>query len=134
MKKYLRLFLINLFSLWGIANLLEGISFIDGWRVIASAALVLTLVNLIVKPLIKILLLPINLLTLGMFRWLINVISLYLVTIIVPQFQVTGFLFPGWTYQGFVAPPVYLTPFWVFVLASCLISFATTFLLWLAKK
>lgn len=133
MKKYLRLFLFNLVSLWLIASLLPGVSFSGGYQTLALAAVVLTLVNLLLKPLVNILLLPINLLTLGMFRWLINVITLYLVTIFVPQFKITSFFCPGFNYQGFIIPSMYLSTFWVFVLSSFMISLATTFLLWLSK-
>lgn len=133
MKKYLRLFLFNLVSLWLIAGLLPGVSFSGGYQTLALAAVVLTLVNLLIKPLVNILLLPINLLTLGMFRWLINVITLYLVTIFVPQFKITSFFYPGFNYQGFIIPSMYLSTFLVFVLSSFMISLATTFLLWLSN-
>jgi len=132
-KKYLRLFLINLVSLWLISQALAGVSFGNKIETLVYAALALTLINLVVKPLIKVLLLPINLLTLGAFRWLVNVIALYLVTLIIPQFKVASFVFPGFSYQGFVIPSFYLGTFWVFVIASFLISLITSFLLWLIK-
>ena len=133
MKKYLRLFLVNLAALWVAISLLEGVTISGGSQTLALAALVLTAIDFIVKPLIKLLLLPINLVTLGAFRWLINVISLYLVTLIVPQFKVASFLFAGFSYRGFIIPSIPLSIFWVFVVASLLISLTATFLLWLAK-
>ena len=133
MKKHLRLFLINLVALWLVTNVLEGVGYSEGFKVLALAALVLTVINFVVKPLIKLLLLPINLITLGTFRWVVNVLSLYLVTIIVPQFQVQSFHFPGFSHQGFVIPAVYLSTFWALVVASLLISLITTLLLWLMK-
>lgn len=132
MKKYLRLFLVNFASLWLVASILAGVSYQGGYQTLAVTALVLTVINFVVKPLIKILLLPINLITLGAFRWLINVTSLYLVTIIVPQFKVNAFFFPGFEFQGFIIPSINLNIFWAFFLASFLISLTTTFLLWLA--
>lgn len=133
MKKHLRLFLVNLVSLWLVTNILEGVGYSEGYKTLASAALVLTIINFAVKPLIKLLLLPINLITLGAFRWVINVLSLYLVTIVVPQFEVQAFHFPGFSHQGFVIPAVYLSTFWALVVASLLISLVTTLLLWLMK-
>lgn len=133
MKKYLRLFLFNLVSLWLVTSFLPGASFSGGYQTLALAAMVLTLVNLLIKPLINLLFLPINLLTLGMFRWVINVITLYLVTLFVPQFKITSFFYPGFNYQGFMVPSMYLSAFWVLVLSSFIISLTTTFLLWLSK-
>jgi putative membrane protein len=134
MKKHLRLFLINSLSLWLAAYLLPGVSYAGGWQTLAWTALVLTLVNFLVKPIVKVLLLPINLLTLGAFRWLINVAVLYLVAMIIPQFKITAFVLSGFSYQGFVVPSVHLGIFWAHVAASLLISFSTTFLLWLIKN
>jgi putative membrane protein len=132
-KKYLRLFLINLASLWLISQILAGVSWEGRGETLTLAALSLTLINLVIKPLIKVLLLPINLLTLGAFRWLVNVIALYLVTLIIPQFKVESFVFPGFSWEGFVIPSFPLGTFWVFVIASFLISLITSFLLWLIK-
>lgn len=133
-KKHLRSFVFNLAALWLASQILEGVSFQEGWQGLALAAVALTLVNLLVKPLIKLLLLPINLLTLGGFRWLVNVIALYLVTLLVPQFQISAFLFPGFSYQGFVVPAIHLGTFWVYVLVSFFLSLVTSFLIWLMKK
>lgn len=133
MKKYLRLLLFNFVSLWITSFILEGVGYLGGYQTLAIAAGVLTLVNLLVKPLVNILLLPINLITLGTFRWLINVITLYLVTVIVPQFKIVAFKFTGSAYQGFIIPQIYISTFWAFVLASFVISLITSFLLWLTK-
>lgn len=133
-KKYFRFFLINFFALWLVAYIFTGVSFVGGWQTIALAALILTLLGTLVKPLVKLLLLPVNLITLGAFRWLINVIVLWLVTFIIPQFQIKGFLFEGINQQGFTIPSFYVATFWAFVLSSLVISFTTSLTLWLIKK
>jgi putative membrane protein len=133
MKKYLRLFLYNGFSLWLTASLIPGVNFLGKYQVVALTALVLTLVNVLVRPLVNLLFLPINLLTLGSFRWLINVIALYLVTKLVSQFQIGGFQFLGFNYRGLIVPAFFISTFWVYVLASFGISLITSFLLWLSK-
>lgn len=134
MKRYLRLFLINLAGLWLTTRFLAGVSFSGGFQTLALATLALTFINLLVKPLLKVLLLPINLITLGAFRWLINVLSLYLVTIFVPQFKIEAFTLTGFNYNGFIIPTINLSVFWAFVATSLMISLTTTLLLWLVKK
>ncbi len=133
MKRYLRLYIFNLVTLWLVGNILEGVNFRGGYQTLALAALALSAVDVLIKPLINLLLLPINLLTLGMFRWLSNVIALYLVTKVIPKFEILGFNFPGFSYHGFVVPRMFLTTFWVFVITSFLISLIISFLLWLTK-
>ena len=133
MKKFLRLILFNLVSLWLVTNVISGFSYGKDLMVLLKSAFFLTLVNLLVKPLINLLLLPINLITLGTFRWLANVIALFLVTIIVPQLTISGFVFPGFTYQGFIIPSLHLSGFWVLFLASFIISLSCSFLLWISN-
>lgn len=132
-KKYGRLFLINITSIWLVSQVVAGITFKGGLSTLVTAGLVLTLVNLAIKPLINLLLLPINLVTLGTFRWLVNVLVLWLVTAIVPQFQINAFTFSGLNWQGFIIPSLALGKFWAFVLISFLISLVTGFLLWLTE-
>ncbi len=133
MKKHLRVFFFNIFALWVVKNILPGVSYSGGFHTLIWASLVLTLVNIIIRPLVNLLLLPINLITLGSFRWLVNVATIYLVTVFVPQLKISGFLFTGFSLSGFIAPQLYLTSFWVLVLASFIISLTVTFLLWLSK-
>ena len=133
LKNYFRLYLINFLALWLLGRFMLGVQFVGGYQTIALTALVLTLLGSLVKPLIKVLLIPINLLTLGAFRWLINVITLWLVTLIVPQFKIGSFVFPGINWNGFIIPSFFLARFWVFVLASLFISLITSFVLWLIK-
>jgi len=133
MKKYLRLYLYNFISLWLAANVLAGINLGEKYKTLALTALALTLINILIKPLINLLLLPLNLLTLGFFRWITGVIALHLVSIIIPEFEVSGFNFSGFSYQGFIIPPIYLPRFWVLVIASFIISFVISFLIWLNK-
>ncbi len=133
LKNYLRLFLINFLALWLLSRFMLGIEFLNGYQTIALTALVLTVLSTLVKPLIKILLIPVNLLTLGAFRWLVNVITLWLVTLIVPQFKIGSFVFQGLDWNGFIIPSFFIAKFWVFVLASFFISLVTSFVLWLTK-
>lgn len=132
-RKLLRSFVFNLVALWLVTQAFAGASFTGGYQTLLLAALALTLVNLLVKPLINLLLLPINLITLGAFRWVINVVALYLVTLLVPQFTISAFLFPGFSYQGFVIPPINLGIFWVYLLTSLSLSIIISFLFWLTK-
>lgn len=133
MKKILRAFVINLAAVIVISQIISGFKISEGYEGIILTSAVLTGVNFGIKPLIKLLLLPINLLTLGAFRWLTNVFSLYLVTLIVPHLSVVGYDFPGFVYQGFVIPEMYLAKIWVLVISSFLISLLTTFFFWLFK-
>lgn len=56
------------------------------------AAIVLALLNMFIKPLITLLTLPINIITLGLFSLVINALLVMLAGYVVPGFSVDGFV------------------------------------------
>lgn len=132
MKTLLRYFLINLVSLYATTKFIPGLTYTGGVKSLAIGALVFMLINFILVPLLKILFLPLNLLTVGIFSWLINVLALYALTTIVSDFKLLPYNFPGATVLGISIPQTDLTTFWVAVAASFLIGIITHFLQWLA--
>ena len=88
-------------------------------------------INLALVPLLRILFLPLNLLTLGLFAWLINVLALYVLTTVVSDFQLLSYTFAGANFNGLIVPSYELSPFLVAVAASFLIGLITNFLQWL---
>lgn len=133
MKRLLRAVVINAASIWLTSQILQGFSYLGGLKIIALAAIFFGVINLFVRPVVKIFLLPINLLTLGLFGWLINVSMLYLLTLAVPQIKISPFTFPGLNYNGFIIPQLEVSAFATAVSASFLISSFSTFFYWLAK-
>lgn len=131
MRTGLRYFLINLASLWLTSEILKGFTYEGGIRSLLIGGVVFTAINLLLVPLVKIMLLPLNLLTLGVFAWVTNVLALYILTVVVPQFRILPYHFPGFEYLGFVIPSVDLSMLWVIIVASFLIGFFTHFLHWL---
>lgn len=75
------------------AYLVPGIS-IASFSVAIVAAIILGLVNAIVKPILIFFTLPLTILTLGLFVFVINAIAFSLVAYFTPGFQVNGF-FPA---------------------------------------
>jgi putative membrane protein len=73
-----------------VAYLYPGVQ-VQDWKAAAVAALVLGLVNALVKPILIILTLPVTILTLGLFLLVINALCFWLVANLVPGFHVTGF-------------------------------------------
>ncbi len=131
MKTLLRYFLINLTSLWLTTELIRGLTFNGGIRALFIGAVIFTVINFLLVPLLKILLLPLNLLTLGFFAWLTNVLALYALTTIYPAFKLVPYHYPGFEYSGFTIPSVDLSTLLVAVVASFLIGFFTHVLHWL---
>ncbi|OIP97703.1 hypothetical protein AUJ94_01740 [bacterium CG2_30_40_12] len=122
MKKILRVALFNSIAIYLASQLIEGVSYSEDIKILVLAGIALTLANYIVKPVIKIVTLPINFITLGFFSWVIDVFILYLVILFVPEFSVAGFAFEGFSYNGFSAPAMVFSQFWALVVSSLVIA------------
>lgn len=134
MKNIVQTIVFNAVGLYLLTLAIPAIVLSGGLKTYIMTAIALALLNLLVRPLINIVLLPVNVLTLGMFRWLTNVIILWLTTKFIPQFSVGTFYFSGFSYQGATLPPMMLTPFWTLVVGAFLLSLITSVLNWLADR
>ncbi|TAK03896.1 phage holin family protein [Patescibacteria group bacterium] len=83
--------ILNALALIVIANVVPGFG-VDGFYAALVAALVLGLVNALIRPLLFILTLPVTVLTLGAFAFVINALMIWLTSTIVKGFHVSGFL------------------------------------------
>lgn len=113
---------------------MPGLTYSGGFQTLALGALGLMLINLAIIPLLKVMFLPLNILTLGIFTWVINVVALYLLTTLIPQFKLVPYFFQGYNLNGFTIPAWPLNILQVAILASFLIGFISHFLHWLSKK
>ena len=82
---------LNVVALFVATWILSGVSYGDQWWTLFIAALVFTLVNGFVKPILAILSIPFIIVTLGIFYFLINVLMLFLTSWIVPDFDIDTF-------------------------------------------
>jgi len=90
MFRFLLQLVLTAVMLLAIAALLPGIV-IHNLTTALIAALVLGLVNTLVRPIVSFLTFPITLLTLGLFAWVINGLMLALVAWAVPGFEISNF-------------------------------------------
>ncbi len=92
---YLLLVLVlNTFALVLTANIMQalGMGFVlDGFASALVAAIVLGIINTFIKPILMFLTAPINLLTLGLFTFIVNAIVLALTASLVPGFHIMNF-------------------------------------------
>ena len=82
--------LLNAAALMLVAYLYPGVT-VDSFGAALIAALVLGLVNAVVRPILVILTLPVTLVTLGLFLFVINALLFWLVAEVVGGFHVDGF-------------------------------------------
>lgn len=134
MKKLLRTIILNIAALYLAAVIIPSIVFEQGIKTIFSAALALTIFDYFLKPIARILFLPINLLTLGLLRWIINVISLYLITNFINDFSIGFYHFPGINQNGFIIPSLDFSVPITYIITSFVINLTITTLRWVFRN
>ena len=86
----LLIWILNAVALLIVAYILPGISVASFWSALI-AALVLGLVNTLVKPVLVLLTLPVTIVTLGLFLLVINALVFWFVGSVLKGFHVNGF-------------------------------------------
>jgi putative membrane protein len=81
----------NVAALYVAAGLLDGISYGGDWWVLVLAALVFSLVNAVLRPIVFVLSLPLIVLTLGIALFFVNLLMLVLTGWLVDGFEIDGF-------------------------------------------
>jgi putative membrane protein len=89
MKLILR-WLICALAVMAAAYVVPGVSVHSFWTALI-AALIIGLINALIRPLLILLTLPVNILTLGLFTLIINALMFWLASTVVKGFDVTGF-------------------------------------------
>jgi putative membrane protein len=123
MKYLLRVFLFHSFSLWLVSQIIPALAIHGGWTILLFAGFILALLMLLVAPILKVLFIPINIITFGLMSWAINVIVLYLLTVFVPSVTISAWLYPGFSWGGFVIPPIQLSYAAALIVVSLAVSF-----------
>jgi putative membrane protein len=118
MKKILKYTLYLSFALVIENQIWTNLSFNPEIETIIKVALILAIFELILKPIVRVLLLPITFLTLGLFRIVINTLGLYLATFLISGFNVSSVTVFNYSLNNFLA---YL--FTSFIISSLLFIF-----------
>ncbi len=89
--KLLGSLLIQTLAILIAAYIIPGVSIASIW-VALTVAVALGILNISLKPFLLLFTLPLNILTLGLFTFVINVFLIYLVSALVSGFAVAGFI------------------------------------------
>ncbi|OGY23853.1 MAG: hypothetical protein A2126_00545 [Candidatus Woykebacteria bacterium GWB1_45_5] len=130
MKKMLRSAALASISFLILAYFYPGFSF-AGPNDRVVAALIFAGFYLFLRPALKLLSIPLNLITFGLFSLFINVLLLYLLTFAVSGFEIVAFNFSGVSFAGFNIPGVYLPSFPSAIVAAAALSFLASLLFWI---
>jgi putative membrane protein len=110
MKHLIVKVLINAAALMFTSNMIDGI-YVDGWGAVIVAAIILGIVNAVLRPMLLLFTLPFNMLTFGLLTFVINGLMLKLVSSAVGGFEIVGL--------------------WPAIVGSIILSVVSTVMIWL---
>ena len=133
MKKILKFTLLISFALALQNQFWQNLSFDQNVLSIIKVALILTIFELLLKPIIKILLLPINILTLGLFRIVINTLGFYIAAFILSDFRIGPIHTPSSQMLGYNILALQFIGFWAHVVNSTTNNFILSIFKYIIK-
>lgn len=134
MKTLLRHIFVNYLVIYLTDLVYPGFSVLNDFKTLLTAAVIWLLLNKIVKPIIKLLLLPINLITLNLFSWAIGFLTLFLLQVFADGVSISSYSFPGLTSGGFALPAFHLNLFFSYLVTSILLNSLHATVTWLFHK
>ena len=99
-------------AVWAAAELLDGIRY-DGWRSLLMVALILGLLNALLKPVLLMLTLPITFLSLGLFVLVLNIVIFWLTDRLAAEFDGIRFSIDDFIWDGVLAALIVTAVRWV---------------------
>ncbi|MFZ2153193.1 MAG: phage holin family protein [Microgenomates group bacterium] len=130
MRKIFKLTLLISFALVAQNQIWGNLDFHNSAISIIKVAFILTIFELLIKPIIKIILFPINLLTLGLFRVVINTVGFYMAAFFLSDFVITNIHTLPQNIYGLNLPAINLIGFWAHLVNST----SNSFLLYIFKS
>jgi putative membrane protein len=91
-KRLISQILAGILGLYLAIKFIPDVKFAGSWQFLFLAGLVLGLINFFIKPILKIITLPIRIFTFGLFSLIINMGMVWLVTLFFPQLKFVTFL------------------------------------------
>ena len=97
MRNFLVKIVSSVLGLWIAVNFVPGVDFTGSLKSLAIAGVLLGLVNFFIKPILKIITLPVRMLTLGLFGLIINMAMVWAIDIFYPELVIVGVMPLFWT-------------------------------------
>lgn len=134
MRTIFRNVLLYAFALYLTQLLFKGLVLHDGMRTLIIGGILLAIGFKILKPVLSIISLPFNMLSLGLFSVFITAFVLFLITLVFPQIEVRPFTFGGVSFWGIDIHKFYVSLILSYCLISVTIYLITKFVNWLFGK
>lgn len=133
MKTIIRHIFIYTLILYFLPFVVPGVHITGGFLTLLIGGIGLSVIFLVIKPILNIISLPINLVTLGLFSVVTNVVIIYLLTVFITGISIVPFIYPQTEILGFVIPKISFTLIFAYLYTSFVLSFLDSFFRWLVS-
>ena len=133
MKTLLRNTLAHIAILYALPYLIVGVKIGGGFPTYLLGGTLLTLMGFTIRPILGVISFPFNVLTMGLFSILTDVIILYLLTVLLPKVTIQGFTFQGFSTAGFILPRVEINTFFAYCITASFIAGIMMIFNWIIK-
>ncbi len=133
MRRLIKRFAVEGVGLYLTTQIASGIMLEKGYETLFLASLALVIASMFAKPVINLLLLPLNLVTFGLFRWISSAIVFYLVTLLIPGFKINFFNFAGFNSIWIDLPAINVSGILAYILFALVLSLITSIVHWAIK-
>lgn len=134
MRGILKNILLYSFALYITQLLFDGLIVHGGLQALIIGGFLLAVGYKLLKPILSVISLPFNLLTLGLFSVVITAFIMFLITLIYPPIEIRAFTFPGLLVAGVEIHKFYVSQLLSYVLISVTIYLITKLIDWLFGK
>jgi uncharacterized membrane protein YvlD (DUF360 family) len=133
MKLLLKKYFVITLSLFLLTQIISAITIQGGWKSLFYSSFVLTILFYIARPIANLVLLPINILTLNLASWLINILIFFIWTRLTAEVKIESWQFNGLNVGLLVISPISLASWQVILIGGVVITIIVQFLDWLIK-
>jgi putative membrane protein len=131
MKTLFRRVFIYTFGLFLMQLVIPGVNIAGGIWMMLFGGVLLTLMFLILKPILNLITLPVNMMTMGIFSVFNSALILYLLTVFVGAITIEAFVYPRTDLLGVIIPTLTFNTFLAYIYSAFVLSFIDSLLSWL---
>lgn len=133
MKTLLKKYIVILAGVFSLTQIVDAVKIDRGWPGILYVSFIYAALYYLGRPLANLIMLPINILTMNLFSWFINISIFYLWTVINNDVHITDWSFPGMNF-GPIELSAYNFVYWqIIFISGILLTAIIIFYNWLIK-
>jgi len=125
LTKFIKRWFRNFLGFLGLVYVYDGFVINGGVSIVVLAGFVMTFIEIFFQPLLKMLLVPVNIITFGMFSWLLTTIELLIVVYMVNLAEFRPFAFESFRFLGFEIGGMNVNMFFSVILGTIIFNFLT---------